>query len=301
MQTGVGLILFQDKESIRTGEQWSVRIQTAIDSSQIFVCVITPSFLQSSACREEVSRFLEREASLSRDDLIVPILYVPAMELDVSEDEIAQTLSDRQRFDLTALRFEEIGSMVYRSALADLVVQLIDLVADLRRYETEGSSSEQSANRSKHTPSGQEYMIGDHMQLLTDSLTSYNDLISRPTLDDPERLVYVVQTVVGDACGASVRYRMRAPGGIDLISSPVELRQGRFNISSAFGAEDCIRTAVLESNHGASMLQLEVVDLPPHCATESKNATLLVDLSMGADSRGRVIVDMRITCSCPAQ
>ena len=300
MQTGFSLILFQDKESIRAGEQWSTRIQTAIASSQVFVCAITPSFLQSSACREEVGRFLKRESSLGRDDLIVPLLYAPTPELDISEDEIARTLSNRQRFDLTALRFKETGSMYYRSAIADLIVQLVDLVSDLRECETDNSSPEQAATGTRTSTSGHNQLIRGHMQLLTDSLTSYSDLPSFLDFDDPVRLIYVVQTVVGDACGASIRYRLRAPGGIDLLSSPVELREGRFNITAAFGPEDNIRSSVLEHDHAANTLQLEVLDLPAHCATESKNATLLADLSKAGDSRGRIIVDMRITCHCPS-
>ena len=138
MQTGDKFPIFQDREDILVGEQWRVRIRTAIDGATLLVAVITPSYLRSEACREEVSLFAARERSLGRDDLIVPILYVASPGLADQDDEIAQLLSSRQYVDWTTHRFEDPQSNDVRRAIARLAKQI---VRALERSQAQGAIS----------------------------------------------------------------------------------------------------------------------------------------------------------------
>ena len=125
MQTGREFQIFQDRTDIFIGEQWRVRIETSINGTILLIAIITPSFLQSEACREEVNLFAKREQRLGRSDLIIPVLYVPTPALDDESDEIAQNLSRRQRVDWTKLRFEDPSSVDVRRMTATLAEHVI--------------------------------------------------------------------------------------------------------------------------------------------------------------------------------
>src|SRR5205823_5053044 len=68
--------IFQDRKDIRWGENWRRRIEDALDTTTFLIPVVTPGFLTSTACRDELERFLERERRLGRDDLVLPLYYV---------------------------------------------------------------------------------------------------------------------------------------------------------------------------------------------------------------------------------
>ncbi|HUY76182.1 MAG TPA: toll/interleukin-1 receptor domain-containing protein, partial [Ktedonobacterales bacterium] len=75
-QTGQPFHIFQDRKDIRWGQQWRERIEDSLDSATLLIPIITPSYLLSEPCRNEFQRFLQREAKLNRNDLILPIYYI---------------------------------------------------------------------------------------------------------------------------------------------------------------------------------------------------------------------------------
>jgi Domain of unknown function (DUF4268)/TIR domain len=133
MQTGREFRIFQDRDHISWGENWQARIDKTLDAVTLLIPIITPSFFESRACRREVRRFLERERSLGRDDLILPVYYVgtPLMDdPDLREtDEVAKALGTRQYIDWRELRFDELHSKPCRVALAELARQVRDALA----------------------------------------------------------------------------------------------------------------------------------------------------------------------------
>src|SRR5690349_7850086 len=92
IQTGEIFEIFQDRNDIAWGQQWQSRIDESLDSVTFLIPVLTPSFFQSPACRNELERFFGREKQLARADLILPLYYV---ECDV--------LSDREKRDVDPL------------------------------------------------------------------------------------------------------------------------------------------------------------------------------------------------------
>ena len=130
MQTGEDFLMFQDRADIAWGQNWQRRIEQALDGVTLLLVIITPGFFRSTACREEVERFVERERALGRDDLILPVYYVSAPELDIparrDEDKLANLLASRQLADWRELRFEPLTSPVARKALAQLGSRMRD-------------------------------------------------------------------------------------------------------------------------------------------------------------------------------
>jgi hypothetical protein len=54
MHTGEPFDIFQDRESIKWGEQWQKRLDTSLDATTFLLPIITPSFFKSTACRAEL-------------------------------------------------------------------------------------------------------------------------------------------------------------------------------------------------------------------------------------------------------
>src|SRR5437763_15395634 len=67
-QTGEIFDIFQDREDIGWGAHWESRISDCIDAGMFLICIITPCFFKSDACRSELERFLLREKELGRND-----------------------------------------------------------------------------------------------------------------------------------------------------------------------------------------------------------------------------------------
>jgi F-box protein 11 len=128
MQTGDEFPIFQDRNDIGWGQNWKKRIKESLDGVTFLIPIITPSFFKSPACRDELERFLEREKTLSRDDLILPVYYVdcPLLSDDKkrAKDELAQVVAERQYADWRELRFELFTSPQVGRAFAQLAVQI---------------------------------------------------------------------------------------------------------------------------------------------------------------------------------
>ena len=124
MQAGEAFPIFQDRNDIKWGQNWQQRIDDSLDSVTLLIPVITPGFFKSQACRDELSRFLQREQVLGRSDLVLPLYYVDSRILnDASKraaDALAQAINAHQYADWRELRFETFTSPVVRRKVAEL-------------------------------------------------------------------------------------------------------------------------------------------------------------------------------------
>ena len=129
-QTGQGLEIFQDRTDIAWGQNWRKRIDEALDAATLLLVIMTPEFFRSEMCRKEVDRFAARERMLGRSDLILPVYYISAREVEDSavqaSDEIAVLLTARQFADWRELRFKPLASPAARRALAELASRMGD-------------------------------------------------------------------------------------------------------------------------------------------------------------------------------
>lgn len=126
-QTGQDLFVFHDKSSIELGENWRRKLEEGIDETSFLLVILTPSYLRSPHCREELERFLRRESEERRDDLVLPIYYA-TISPDTS-DSLAKALLDHQYVDWRSLRFQPFDSAPVRMAVAELVSSIASAVA----------------------------------------------------------------------------------------------------------------------------------------------------------------------------
>jgi formylglycine-generating enzyme required for sulfatase activity len=121
--------IFQDHIDIVWGQQWQTRLDNSLDSVKLLIPIITPKFFRSEACRAEVLRFVRREQQLGRDDLILPVYYVDARELEDKAkrdaDEIARVIASHQRVDWRELRHEMLTAPEAGKMLAKMARQIV--------------------------------------------------------------------------------------------------------------------------------------------------------------------------------
>lgn len=139
VQIGEEFLIFQDRKDIQWGENWKKRIEEPLDDVTFLIPIITPSFFNSSACRDELQRFLDREKKLGRNDLVLPIYYVDCPLLNDegtrAGDKLAQAIADHQYADWRDLRFEHFTSPQVGRTLERLAVQIRDALDRVQASE----------------------------------------------------------------------------------------------------------------------------------------------------------------------
>jgi tetratricopeptide (TPR) repeat protein len=128
-QTGEVFSVFQDREHLEWGSNWSKHIDEAIGGATFLIPVLTPSFFKSRACREETERFLRRREELSHNELVLLPLYFIDESLINDEavranDPLAQAIATYQYADWRDLRFANPNSAMVGKALENLAKQI---------------------------------------------------------------------------------------------------------------------------------------------------------------------------------
>ncbi|HZI20117.1 MAG TPA: toll/interleukin-1 receptor domain-containing protein [Pyrinomonadaceae bacterium] len=128
--------IFHDKE-IEIGSQWRERISNALQNEAIvLIAAITPSYFKSKACAEELEMFLENEEKGGRNDLILPIYFVEANEIENkdSADRSAKVLLQRQIVDFRQYYEERFKSDTALQQIRELA-KIIKRVSEVRTQE----------------------------------------------------------------------------------------------------------------------------------------------------------------------
>ncbi len=99
---GDTLDVFVDSESIQWGEQWKTELDRRIESCNIIMPAVTPGYVKSEACRNELLAFANK-ASKQKSCHIMPLIWQEVENLANSTDLVAKTLSQHQ--------YEKVGDM----------------------------------------------------------------------------------------------------------------------------------------------------------------------------------------------
>ena len=284
MQAGQQLEIFQDKHGIRGGAAWDERITANLYEAQALIPILTPSFLGSQPCISEVERFAARK---DPSTLIIPIHYVEIPNWESSDRPPLSLLRSLQWTDFRELRFCEHNAPEYRRSIAQLAKDIAAGLDELPDYPTVATYEPFAADVSRRQrPIRRD---GDHPQPVGG--------------ESALRFIYILQNAIDDAGGPAVKvqYRLHSMDGIDLISDPVELRQGSFNITAAFrGAERdaegqyYLPFALIDNDGMTRVVELEILELPEYCSAVATHIT--ADLQNG-DSSGRIILRMNLVCT----
>jgi hypothetical protein len=126
--TGETFEIFQDLDGIGLGKHWPTTLDLMLDQARFFLPILTPSYFMSTACRDELKKFLKAEEAARRQDLVLPIYYIrcPILEEKILRncDVLAQTIYERQRWDWRDLRLSSFRTRKVRleiEALAEAI------------------------------------------------------------------------------------------------------------------------------------------------------------------------------------
>lgn len=77
---------FFDEEEIRIGSQWRIELATAVRTSEVMICLISPLYLESEWCGQELTVFVRRtedwtrkpKRRLTAPSFVLPIIWEPS-------------------------------------------------------------------------------------------------------------------------------------------------------------------------------------------------------------------------------
>jgi serine/threonine protein kinase len=127
--------IFQDTKAIPHGAAWEQEIKTALGAATFFIPIITPNFLQSDWCCQEVNLFHQREAELlqrfpdlPRMSRIFPVYFIDVEDVDPVDTAAIEVLRGLQWFDFRRLRHRSYDEAAVREPLSDFASSIRDLV-----------------------------------------------------------------------------------------------------------------------------------------------------------------------------
>lgn len=135
--TGDEFDLFVDRSSIEWGDLWRTRIAGALVNTTFFLPIVTPRYFRRPECRKELQTFYSQATSLGVSEYLLPILYVPVLDLDEdSPDEAVAIVARTQYVDWTTLRLAGPESAEYRTAVNELASRLVGIASALAARAT---------------------------------------------------------------------------------------------------------------------------------------------------------------------
>jgi TIR domain len=102
--------IWRDKAKLVAGEQWRVEIAEAIDSTAIFLAIISRTYFDSDVCRKELNHFLGRIKSASQQvhGPIVPVFKQPPKP----DQDLPRELAEIHRHEF--FKWDPLGSHHFR-------------------------------------------------------------------------------------------------------------------------------------------------------------------------------------------
>jgi len=132
--------IFQDKSGIGWGSDWDQVITQSLEAVVLLFPIITPLWLASPNCREELQKFRLRQSTLGREGLILPVYCRETALIEAddpsspeAERNAASLLRTLQHEDWRALRRTEETDPAYPAAIERLAERATPL---LRRFRT---------------------------------------------------------------------------------------------------------------------------------------------------------------------
>jgi parallel beta-helix repeat protein len=127
-----GFEILQDTDDVEVADEWIERLRAMVFESHLFIAVLSPAWFRSDYCRQELEWFLERETALGAKKRIIPICYRDCDEMRDANDQLAVTLSKRQRLNRNEeLCFVRLDQPDGRKLIADLANRIRPIIRKL--------------------------------------------------------------------------------------------------------------------------------------------------------------------------
>ncbi|MDY0891566.1 DUF4143 domain-containing protein [Frigoribacterium sp. CFBP9030] len=131
---GFEVSLFIDRDDIEWGESWRDRLDDELAAVPFLLSMVTPRYLASLACRDEVLTFSAAAKQAGDPRRLLPISWVDVSTSDVvpDSDPVRKILSNAQYLDMTQARLEPRGSVAYNDIVESAAHRLRRSVIRLR-------------------------------------------------------------------------------------------------------------------------------------------------------------------------
>lgn len=151
-----GLEVFVDSRSISWGEEWQSALNSAVDATTFIMPSVTPGYLSSQACREELQRFVSRGKELANGHILSLIWQDYRSTSAAAQNPCTvETIERYQYRDVTNLRDLDPSDKMYKECVRELAQEIRGIVlADASKASMEPSKSEHSFDSEPEEPTG---------------------------------------------------------------------------------------------------------------------------------------------------
>lgn len=133
--SGGEIAVFQEDADVELGQRIEERMSQSLNEVMVLVPVLTPSFFKDEGCKKVLTRFLERERQLERNDLVLGVLYQQVPGLDTTtkpDDPLLRDLAQRRMLDWQPLRGKEFSDPAVRQELERMARRIIAILQELQ-------------------------------------------------------------------------------------------------------------------------------------------------------------------------
>lgn len=222
--------LFIDTRDGRWGEDLWDRLDRELESSTFLMPFITPRYLRSDACRDELRRFLDAAGRRgSQDRQVLPLVWVSPRAFGhsgPSGDDLVESVRRLRYIDVGAARAADRQSREYREAVEQVAQALAENI-DALETAPDHASAEVAAGGEPVPLDELLELIDPTLQRVEPELTTFlgelerlGDIIgaemSGDLPDDPPRLASRMKEIGGRSAEQSARLDTAARGASDL-------------------------------------------------------------------------------------
>jgi DNA polymerase III delta prime subunit len=149
--SGGTVAIFEAEVDIEIGQPIQQRISQSLQEALILVPMLTPDYFRDKTCKDVLTRFLDREKELGRNDLVLPIYYqrVPHLASLTANDPHLNDVIQRRAVDWQPLRGKKFNDVQVRNELERIARRIIDILSELKITKENPRSQEIAIQSSK--------------------------------------------------------------------------------------------------------------------------------------------------------
>jgi hypothetical protein len=138
--------IFEESTHVEIGQSIQQRIAQSLREVIILIPILTPSYFTDTTCQDVLTRFLDRESELGRNDLVLPIYYQRVSKISalVDQDTRLKDVVQRRAVDWQLLRGRAFEDPEVRRELERIAERIITILSEweTRRSELEARYEE---------------------------------------------------------------------------------------------------------------------------------------------------------------
>ncbi|ESW73472.1 toll/interleukin-1 receptor domain-containing protein [Mesorhizobium sp. C277A] len=150
--TNAKFAIWRDTENIRIGERWNAKIESAINSSDIMILLLSPKWVESDYCRKEYLPFKAVELNKSVGEYVAPLLVreIAGQKKHFTEEqnETVLEIEQRQYVETLAASFVDL-TKDQRTSLVEQIADDIAGMVERMRDLPAGTRNDQGRSRGR--------------------------------------------------------------------------------------------------------------------------------------------------------